>query len=97
MGECCEPQENAKAFCPKCRRQRKAVQDITLKSLLKDPDKMQDKAYLFCATPGCDSVYFSSKGGAIFYKKDLKVRVGLKEPEDPIPLCYCFGWDCKRI
>lgn len=24
---------------------------------------------------------------------DLRVRVGLKERVDPIPLCYCFGFE----
>src|SRR5262249_4334747 len=24
---------------------------------------------------------------------DLRVRVGFKEHDDPIPLCYCFGFD----
>lgn len=26
-------------------------------------------------------------------KEMLTVRVGIKETEDPIPLCYCFGYD----
>jgi hypothetical protein len=25
--------------------------------------------------------------------EDLRVRVGLKEKDDPAPLCYCFGFD----
>lgn len=28
-----------------------------------------------------------------FRTEDLRVRVGLKERVDPIPLCYCFGFD----
>lgn len=28
----------------------------------------------------------------MFRKPDLKVRVGLKETEDPVPLCYCFDY-----
>jgi hypothetical protein len=35
-------------------------------------------------------VYFSLD--VTFRKPDLKVRVGIKEREDPIPLCYCFGY-----
>jgi len=35
-------------------------------------------------------VYFSQD--AAFRKPDLKVRVGIKEREDPISLCYCFGY-----
>ena len=25
------------------------------------------------------------------------MRVGIKETEDPVPLCYCFGYDCKAV
>ena len=35
-------------------------------------------------------VYFSSD--ALFRKPDVKVRVGIKEGEDPVPLCYCFDY-----
>lgn len=31
------------------------------------------------------------------HKKDIKVRVGIKETENPIPVCYCFGWTSERI
>ena len=27
-----------------------------------------------------------------FRKPDIKVRVGIKETEDPVPLCYCFDY-----
>jgi NAD(P)H-nitrite reductase large subunit len=27
----------------------------------------------------------------------LSVRVGIKETEDPIPLCYCFNFDRKAV
>jgi len=47
--------------------------------------------YYFCATPTCRTVYFSAPPDAVFVKADLKVRVGIKETEDPIPICYCFG------
>jgi hypothetical protein len=42
-------------------------------------------------------VYFSDAGD--FLKPDIKVRVGIKEQEDPIPVCYCFDYtraDIKR-
>jgi hypothetical protein len=35
-------------------------------------------------------VYFSDS--VSFYKSDIKVRVGFKEQQDPIPLCYCFDY-----
>ncbi len=30
-------------------------------------------------------------------KDMLTIRVGIKETEDPIPLCYCFGYDRKTL
>src|SRR3989338_1880678 len=97
MEECCEPKRNVKAFCPDCKKQGKPVKKITLESLLKDQGKIGDQAYWFCMTRDCSLVYFSLDGTLRFHKDDLKVSVGIKETEDPIPLCYCFGWDRKRI
>lgn len=97
MEECCEPKRSVKAFCPECKKQGKPVQKITLESLLKEPGKIGDRACWFCATRECHTVYFSLDGISRFQKADLKVRVGIKETEDPMPLCYCFGWDCKRV
>ncbi len=52
-------------------------------------------SYSFCRTPDCDVVYFA--GQAVFNRPDLKVRVGIKETADPIPLCYCFGYTREDI
>ena len=38
-------------------------------------------------------VYFAEGGGGVFTTDDLRARVALKEREDPVPLCYCFGFD----
>lgn len=45
--------------------------------------------------PECDVVYFSPVG--TFVKSDLKVRVEIKEREDPIPLCYCFEYTGAHV
>jgi hypothetical protein len=37
-------------------------------------------------------VYFSEASESSFTTDDLRLRVGMKEKEDPIPLCYCFGF-----
>jgi Zinc binding domain len=49
--------------------------------------------YRFCTNPECRVVYLPEDEGAAFTTDDLCVRVGLKEKQDPIPLCYCFGFD----
>ena len=97
MTECCEPKRETKAACAECKKKGRLAQRITLESLLKKPSKIQDEPYWFCQTPDCPVVYFSLNGNTVFHKSDLKVRVGIKEKEDPIPLCYCFGWDRQRI
>ncbi len=51
--------------------------------------RLVDPKYFLCPDPSCETVYFGS-GGAVIGKSDLRVRVGLKETEGPIPLCYCF-------
>ena len=33
----------------------------------------------------------------MFQRGDLLVRVGCKETEDPIPVCYCFGFTRSDI
>ena len=51
--------------------------------------------YYFCDAPDCDVVYVSALGDHLITKDQLTVRVGIKEREDPVPLCYCFG--CDRL
>lgn len=88
---CALPQSTA-GTCPSCSTKAKSVSTLTVKSLVRDHTRVsKDSAYWFCRTPNCEVVYFSAE--TVFRKADVKVRVGLKEREDPIPLCYCFGYD----
>lgn len=101
MKECCESKKNEEkisAQCLKCGNIGRPVKIITLEHLLKEEKLsfMRDVQYFFCSTLNCDVVYFSNKGDA-FYKTDLKIRVGIKETEEPIPVCYCFGYTKKMI
>jgi len=97
MSECCAPQRQGKGLCPECGKEGPAVQKRTLESFLIEPFKIKEEPYWFCATAECPLVYFSAGGSSVFYKADLKIRVGVKENEDPIPICYCFGWDRQKI
>lgn len=49
--------------------------------------------YYFCSNSECRVVYYSVEEVTVFRTEDLRVRVGIKEHEDPIPVCYCFGFD----
>jgi hypothetical protein len=76
----------------------KPVKKKTLEHLLKEDrtSLIRNIQYYFCPSPCCNVVYFS-RNTDNFYKADLKVRVGLKETEEPIPVCYCFGYTKKMI
>jgi hypothetical protein len=75
------------------------VRRATLEHLLR-PEKREeiiDDPYYFCETPECSIVYFSEVPLRYFGTEDLTVRVGLKETEEPIPVCYCFSFTERDI
>jgi hypothetical protein len=79
-----------------CGTKGKTVATITVKSLVREHAAVPAAAlFSFCRTPGCDVVYFSDQG--VFKKADLKVRVGIKETTEPMPLCYCFEYSREDI
>jgi len=47
--------------------------------------------FLLCPSADCELVYFHPDGVRLT-KADVRVRVGLKETVDPVPICYCFGF-----
>ena len=104
MADCCVVQPQASAApgampCPRCGSRSKKVDELTVKSLVRRlPFDMEKIRFYFCASPNCDVVYFGpSPAAPTFYRQDLLVRVGVKEQQDPIPVCYCFGISRKDI
>lgn len=100
--DCCTitpTQVEANPICRECGQKAKSVDRITPEHLLKPESvaQLRDTVYHFCATPTCEVVYFSNATGQYFDKSDLTVRVGLKETEDPIPVCYCFGYTERDV
>lgn len=79
--------------CPQCGQTGRSVAQQTLRHLLKPEliDRLGELDYRFCANPDCRVVYFAESADRRFMTDDLRVRVGLKERTDPIPICYCFG------
>lgn len=91
-GRCETPATAARRLpCPECGELASRVPRITVASLLR-PEHAEavgpDPLY-FCPRPGCDTVYFGPEQTPI-PRSMLQVRVGSKETEDPIPVCYCF-------
>lgn len=104
MSDCCSTAKDGTCsipaakpgFCPNCGKKGRSVATLTVKSLVRNHTHVAPSgAYLFCRTPDCDVVYFSES--ATFTKAELKVRVGIKETEDPLPLCYCFDYSRADI
>jgi len=75
------------------------VPRITVETLIKHKHKEELAAtpYYFCGAPDCDVVYVALHADQVITKDRLRVRVGIKEKDDPIPLCYCFDVDRKAI
>ena len=54
-------------------------------------------AYRFCQSRECQVVYFEEHGTRVFTVGDLRIIVGVKATTDPIPVCYCFGFDESHL
>ncbi len=96
---CIVPHVGDIPICPMNLQVTKPVGRQTVECLVKPEIKAQLTAqpYFFCDAPDCDTVYVSALGDHLITKDLLTVRVGIKETDDPIPLCYCFGYDRKDV
>lgn len=98
MSDCCSVNESVGKAppvmnCPVSGTRSKQVAKLTVKSLVRHlPFGMPPTQYYFCDAPGCEIVYFPADSQApTFRRGDLLVRIGAKETEDPVTVCYCFG------
>jgi hypothetical protein len=89
------PLDDAGRGCASCGSASRLITRRTVLLMLRPEllDRAGDGEYRFCTGPDCRVVYFTVGGGPCFTTEDLRVRVGLKEKDDPVPLCYCFGFD----
>ncbi len=80
-------------ICPECGKPGKPVETKTLKQMVQPwhLERANKPGFLFCRSAHCPIVYFHPDGGC-FRKPDVRVRVGLKETEAPVSICYCFGF-----
>jgi len=85
--------------CSSCNGQGRPVSRKTVLLMLKPEllERAMHGSFSFCSARDCSIVYFEDKGSQQFTVDDLRVRVGLKVNGDPIPVCYCFGFDEKHI
>lgn len=102
MSQCCSVPQNPEtdqAICRECGHKGQSVLRKTLERILKDECRnvLQHADYLFCTSATCQVVYFSNETQQYFRKGDVRVRVGIKETDDPVPVCYCFDYTRDRI
>ncbi len=106
MSDCCDrsapeaapPRRDARTPCPRCGAVGSEVGDETLQALLK-PGRAAPLLAVerrFCRTSDCDVLYYGADGRFVD-KEAATVRIGVKEREDPIPLCYCFGFSRSDV
>ena len=91
--------ETAVPRCGYCKGQSRSVSRKTVLLMLKPHllEQAMTGSYSFCASPDCPVVYFDEEGNNKFTTDNLRVVVGVKTSIDPIPLCYCFGFDVSHI
>lgn len=91
--DCCAATETA--ACTNCAGSSRPVSRKTLFLMLKPErfDEVAESEYRFCSAADCRVVYFTESNDVTFTTDDLRGRVGSKEKADPLPLCYCFGFD----
>jgi CopZ-like zinc binding protein len=79
--------------CPRCGQVGRVVADETIQAILKPghAEGLLAVERRFCRTPSCAVLYYGADG-TVVEKGAASVRVGIKETDDPIPLCYCFGF-----
>ena len=100
MSECCViPHTGDIPTCPMNGQPTKPVGRKTVESLVKPEARaaLTPQPYYFCDAPDCDTVYVSALSDHLITKDMLTVRVGIKETEDPLPICYCFGYERKDV
>ena len=90
-----EPDDDGRAYCPRCRSLGVAVQEATLAVQLKPEalDDLADTAW-FCPFPTCEVAYFDQFDRVALTDALLKPVY----PKDPrAPICPCFDFRTEAI
>ncbi len=84
--------------CPRCGQPGRSVRRITLEHLLRPGlrPRIGDAPWYVCETPDCRVAYFQP-AGRVFETSDLTVPFGIKAPDPPRPVCYCFDHTIEEI
>jgi hypothetical protein len=94
MADCCqlrvEP-DVARCVCPSCGRPGRAVEEITLRALLKPEalSRRSESEHRFCPTPTCPIVYFGKD--ETFARAEVGAPVFQKETGSSRIVCHCLA------
>jgi hypothetical protein len=97
---CCRPDAAGDRVCRACGNSGIPVPGVTVESLVAPARRSRLaslEGFAACRTLDCPVAYFASERDEYIDKADLTVRIGVKENEDPAPLCYCFGWTKRMV
>lgn len=98
--DCCVPKgsEVARVPCPDCGQVGRPVAGVTIEAILAPATAapLLSAEPRFCRTQACGVLYYGNDGQSA-HKREARVRVGLKESEAPLPVCYCFGFSRADI
>lgn len=85
--------------CTKCNHHSQAVSRRTVLFMVRPQflEEALNGTFRFCPERECAIVYFEEQGSRVFTVDDLRMTVGVKASTDPIPLCYCFGFDESHL
>ncbi len=85
-------------ICPLCKKNGEHVSMSTVENQIVDHfrKRLKSTAYGFCTNPDCDIVYFNRDTDEIFFQRDLKLPVWLKNQDNPI-ICYCSSVTLQDI
>lgn len=87
------------AVCRECGKEGRRVKKVTVVHMLKNPflKDVMDDPFCFCRTPGCNVAYFCNESEQYFSKEQVRIRIGVKETDHPVAVCYCFDYTEQLI
>lgn len=91
---CCSPKPPT-PLCPVTTAPTLPVDLDTVRRHTTSP-ALPEVDFGFCEVPSCDVVYVGADG-TLIRKEQMSTRVGIKETENPIPVCYCFEFTAAQI
>lgn len=92
--DCCSSTTTG-LLCPVSNTLTVPVGMVTVRQHARLPE-LPETSFGFCEAASCPVVYVGADG-TVIDKAHVRTRVGVKETEEPIPICYCFEFTAAQI